>query len=68
MAKTIAIHVSKETAKAIHAYAEKRGTPVGETADALITTALGRLQALATYAKKQAAKAKPKKRAKKGGR
>jgi hypothetical protein len=62
-AKRVAIHVSTATAKAVHAYAEKRGTPVGETADALITTALGRLAALAAYAAKQK-KPKPK-RAKK---
>lgn len=43
------VRVSKATHKLLHGYGTKKGLTVGEAADALITTAIGRLTALAKY-------------------
>lgn len=64
------IRVSPESDKAIRAYAEQRGIEYGEASDALIATAVSRLNALKRYSKSQGAGAakppgKPKKEAKK---
>ncbi len=58
------IRVSADSEKAIKAYAEKRGIQVSEAADALIGTAVSRLNALARYSKNQGAQApgKPRKK------
>jgi hypothetical protein len=59
------IRVSADSEKAIKAYAEKRGVSVGEAADALLNTAVSRLNALARYAKNKEPQApgKPRKKA-----
>lgn len=61
------IRVSPESDKAIRTYAERRGLEFGDAADALIATAVSRLNALKKYSKSKhegAPKGKP--RSKKG--
>lgn len=60
---TIALHA--ETEKSIKAYAKKRNIQAPEAADKLVSTAIGRLGALAKYAQAQKA---PKGKAKKGAK
>ena len=45
------VRVNTASEKAIRAYAEKKGLTVGDAADALISTGVSRLAALAKYAK-----------------
>jgi hypothetical protein len=62
------IRVSAESDKAIRTYADRKGVEVGEAVDALIATAVSRLNALTRYKKTKdggAPKGKPKKAAKK---
>ncbi len=50
MADRKVIRVSSESEQAIKEYAEAKGVPVGDAADALIGTAVSRLNALRRYA------------------
>ncbi len=53
------VRVSAESDKAIRTYAERRGLDMGEAADALIATAVSRLNALKKYSKNHKGDAKP---------
>jgi hypothetical protein len=55
--------VSPEVNAAVKQYAEKKGISGDEAVEKLITTAVGRLNAVTTYAKKKAGETKPAKKA-----
>jgi len=57
------IRVSPESDKAIRDYSEKRGIEFGDAADALISTAVSRLNALKRYTKNREPQAPGKKKA-----
>ncbi len=57
------IRVSPESDKAIRDYSEKRGMEFGDAADALIATAVSRLNALKRYSKNREPQAPGKRKA-----
>ena len=58
MSDRIVVRVSPETDKQLRAYAERKGMTLGEAADALVGTAVARLEAVSRWAKSNPKKRK----------